>query len=85
MQPEQGARDISEELKGPPEDILHVGGPVASGAGTVGTTDTEGPPESAESTMRKEPTAGTKPPPLRCGSKSTQKSQLVESDNFNLP
>lgn len=36
---EQGARDSSEELKGPPEDALHVGGS-ASGAGTAGPTAT---------------------------------------------
>ena len=64
MQPEQGARDISEELKGPPEDILHVGGPATSGAGTVGTIETKGLLESVESTLRTEPTAGTKTPLL---------------------
>lgn len=61
-------------MKGPPEDILHVGGPVASGAGTVGTTDTEGPPESAESIMRKEATAGTKPPTSAVVLKASKKA-----------
>ena len=64
LQPEQGARDISEELRGPLENILHVGGPAASGAGTGGTTETKGPLESVESTLGTEPRAGTKTPLL---------------------
>ena len=58
-QPKRGAHDISEELNGPPEDILHVGRSAAGTAERPGPTKTEEQPESTEPTVKTRPPAGT--------------------------